>query len=112
MKEEDKNEVLQDEFNKPSFLWREAPSTIGSDKINVYYTDFVVDDILLSYYRYATQIKLLDPEDPESHFDETQKIEFDDKLVDRILSLCAGEFELNNEDPFYAQQIQRTTTKI
>lgn len=112
IREEDKNEVLQDEFNKPSFLWRESPYTIGSDAINVYYDDFSVDIISLSYYRYANQIKLLDPEDPESQFNETQKIEFDDKLVDRILSLCAGEFELNNEDPFYQQQVQRASVKI
>lgn len=112
MKEEDANEVLQDEFNKPSFTWRESPFTIGSDAINVYYDDFSVDSIVLSYYRYATQIALLDPEDPESRFNETQKIEFDDKLVDRILSVCAGEFELNNEDPFYQQQLQRAVTKI
>lgn len=112
MKEEDKNEVLQDEFNKPSFLWRESLYTIGSDAINVYYDDFSVDNISLSYYRYANQIVLLDPDDPESQFNETQKIEFDDKLTDRIISLCAGEFELNNEDPFYQQQIQRVVTKI
>lgn len=112
IKEEDKNEVLQDEFNKPSFLWRESPYTIGSDAINVYYDDFSVDKVYLSYYRYATQIALLDPEDPESQFNENKKIEFDDKLVDRILSLCAGEFELNNEDPFYVQQTQRAATKI
>jgi len=111
-KEENKNEILMDEFQRPSFLWREAPFNINSDSIKVYYEDFKVDEILLSYYRYAQQISLIDSEDPESQFDENKKLEFDDKVIDRILSSAAGEFELNNEDPFFQQQKQRTITKI
>ena len=99
IKSDDKNEILQDKFNKPSFLEREAPFNITSDNIRVYRDEFEINRIFLSYYRYPVQIKLLTEEDPESDFDNSINPEFDDKFVDRILSLATGEFELNSENP-------------
>lgn len=66
---ENLNEVLQDEFNKPSFEWDEVPYTINSNLLSVY-TDntFSISEILLNYYRYPNQIKLLDEYDSESDF--------------------------------------------
>ncbi len=50
---ENLNEILQDEFNKPSFEWREAPYTVNSNQISVYNDwDFSVTELLLNYYRY------------------------------------------------------------
>ena len=112
IREEDKNELLQDEFNKPSFLWRESLYTVSSNQINVYFDEFIVDNIVLSYYRYPRKITLLNPFDPESTFDETQEIEFDDKTIDRIISICAGEFDTNNSDPRFQIQKQRIINKI
>lgn len=95
VKDDDKNEFLQDEFNKPSFEARESLFNINSDNLKVYIQDFTIDKILLSYYRYPVQIRLLDEEDPESDFDNTINPEFDDKFVDRIISIASGESELN-----------------
>lgn len=97
IKDDDSGEILQDEFNSPSFEAREAPFHITSNTIKVYKKDFSYTKIYLSYYRYPVQIKLTDEEDPESGFNLNFSPEFDDKLVDRIISLAAGEFELNNE---------------
>lgn len=101
-------EILNDEDNKPSFKWREAPYTIASNLINVY-TDntFSVDEILLSYYRYPTQIALIDPYNPESNFDETITIDWDAKSLDRIISLTAGEFDMNTNNPRFQLQNAR-----
>ena len=108
IKTENLNSILQDEFNKPSFKWREAPMTINSDTLSVYVDDFSVETLLLNYYRYPRQIKLLNPSDPESKFDETQEIEWDDKSLDRIISLTAGEFDMNNLDQRFQIQNLRT----
>jgi hypothetical protein len=99
-KAENLPEILNDEDNKPSFKWREAPYLIASNKVNVY-TDntFSVDEIFLTYYRYPNKIALVDPYNPESDFDETIKIEWDAKSLDRIISLTAGEFDLNTNNP-------------
>ncbi len=101
-------EILTDEDNKPSFKWREAPYTIASNLVNVY-TDntFSVDEILLSYYRYPTQIALLDPYNPESKFNESIEIEWDAKSLDRIISLTAGEFDMNTNNPRFQIQNAR-----
>lgn len=109
---ESENEIMQDEHNCPSFLWREAPFIISSDSIKVLYLDFSVEEIILTFYRYPKQIALLDPNDPESQFDNSISLDFDNKVIDRIVSLIAGEFELNNENPFFQQQKQRVASKL
>lgn len=107
-KAENISEILKDEDNKPSFKWREAPYFIASNQVSVY-TDntFSVDEILLSYYRYPTEIALVDPYNPESNFNETIKIEWDAKSLDRIISLTAGEFDLNTNNPRFQAQNAR-----
>lgn len=104
LKTENINAILQDEDNKPSFLWRESCYTANSDLISVYTDDFIVDNILLDYYRYPQQISLVNPFDPESQFDETKEIEWDVKSLDRIISICAGEFDINEGNPRFQLQ--------
>jgi hypothetical protein len=105
---ENLQELLHDENNKPSFKWREAIFNINSNNISIYNDkDFKVDYILLSYYRYPNQISLIDSDNPESKFRET-KIEWDDKSLDRIISLSAGETDMNDLNPRY--QLQQTRT--
>ncbi len=111
-KEENKTDWLQDENYKPSFLWRESFYNIANDKINVYYEDFTVETIVLSYYRKPTQIALINPADPESKFNELFIIDFEDHITDRIISLCAGEFALNENDPIFQAQKQRVVSKL
>lgn len=112
IKDDNKVEILQDEFNKPSFLAREAPLTISSDKIYIYNDGFTHDNLFLSYYRYPAQIKLLVEDDPESPFDTDVNPEFDDKFMDRVISMAASEFEINASDPKYQVNIQRAIQKI
>ena len=101
---ENLSEIIQDEFNKPSFKWRESPYTINANTVSVYVDDFSVDNILLTYYRYPNQISLIDPNDPESEFNELVKLEWDDKALDRIISMCAGEFDIKQNNPRYQLQ--------
>jgi len=102
---ENLNQILEDENNKPSFKWRESCFTINNDKISVY-TDrkFKVNYILLNYYRYPNQISLVNPFDPESEFTPEIQIEWDEKSLDRILSICAGEFDINENNPRFQLQ--------
>lgn len=93
--------LLEDEFNKPSFDYREAPFKIGEGKVIAYHNDFTYDSVLFTYYRYPEQIALVDPDDPESQFDTTKNPEWDDKNNNRILDSTAARFFLNNDDPKY-----------
>jgi hypothetical protein len=98
IKDDNKTEILQDEFNKPSFIAREAPFTMASKNFHLYKDGFTHDKLHLSYYRYPVQIKLVVEDDPESQFDTAFDPEFDDIFVDRILSMAASEFEINEEN--------------
>lgn len=106
---ENSEEILFDEYNKPSFKWREAPYRVNSNKLSVYNgKDFKVDYILMTYYRYPNQIQLIDPDNPESQFNENIQIEWDNKSLDRILSICAGESDMNENNPRFQLQQART----
>lgn len=112
IKDDNSIEIMQDEFNKPSFIAREAPFTFSSDKLAVFKDDFTNDELYLSYYRYPVQIRLLDEEDPESGFDPNFEFEFDDKFVDRIISMAVSEMKINNEDPSFKISKQQAIQKL
>lgn len=104
---ENLNEVLQDEFQKPSFEWREAPYTVNSDKLSIYTDNFEIPEILLNYYRYPNQIRLVNEFNPESDFDENHPIEWDDKSLDDIISLMVFNLDINESNPRYQLQTLR-----
>ena len=104
---ENLNEIMFNEFLKPSFDWREAPYTINSDQLSIYKDNFTIDSLLLNYYRYPNQIKLQDPENPESDFDSTE-IEWDDKSLDDIISLMVANLDMNGGNPRFQINTLRT----
>jgi len=91
---------LNDEFTKPSFEYRESLYTIGSGSINVYAEDFDITSVLLNYYRYPIQIGLQNPNNPESDFIDID-LDFDEKVINRILSAAAMSYTVNDGDPRY-----------
>lgn len=93
--------ILSDEFNKPSFDYREAPFKIGNGQVITYQDNFTYKELLLTYYRYPQQISLIDPENPESTFDTSKNPEWDNKSNNRIIDSAAARFFLNNNDPKY-----------
>ena len=112
IKDEDRNNILRDSNQNPSFKYRETPFLISSDEIIIYTTgDFTIDSAFFSYYRYPLQIGLINPEDPESPFNSINP-EFDDKLVNRIIDLCASEFSLNTDDQKYQAEKLNAINKI
>ena len=112
IKDDNKTEILQDEFNKPSFIAREAPLSMGNNRIFLYKEDFTHTKLFLSYYRYPKQISLIDPDNPESQFTPSANPEFDDLLLDRILSLASSEFEVNVENPKFQIDRMRATEQL
>ena len=112
IKDDNKTEILQDEFNGPSFLAREAPMSMANNKFYLYKDSFTHENLFLSYYRHPKQIQLLDPDNPESQFDPNINPEFDDLLLDRILSMAASEFEINTEGQKFQIDRMRATEQL
>jgi len=102
-------EYLQDEYLKPSFEWDETLYTINSDFISIY-TDntFKTADIFLNYYRYPSQLTLINDNNPESDFDSKSLIEWDDKSLDDIISLMVFNLDINQNNPRFQLQTLRT----
>jgi hypothetical protein len=105
---ENLNEVLQDEYSKPSFEWDESIYTINSDQLSIYVDDFQISDILLNYYRYPSQLRLIDDNDPESDFTNDSLVEWDDKSLDDIVSLMVFNNDINMNNPRFQLQTLRT----
>jgi hypothetical protein len=112
VKDENLNYILSDEDNKPSFEYRESTYQIVNNNVLVYTDDFTVDKLVLSYYRYPQQVRLQDPTNPESPFDDSFSPEWDDRIVDRIISIAAGEYDLNGNNPRFQAQQQRVVNKF
>lgn len=112
IKNQNKDEILNDEFNKPSFLYRESPYYISEDSVKIFVDDFKMDKVILDYYRYPVQLRLVDEDNPESDFDEDFQIEFDDKLIDRIVSEAVFLIQVNNKESQFQVNSQISKTKI
>lgn len=102
--------LLADENSKPSFKFRETFYTIGDNKVQVYKDDFKVTSHM-SYYRYPVQIELEKPDNPESNFKDKQ-LDFDDKLINRIILMTVALHELSSDDPKYQAFKQETIQKF
>lgn len=112
IKDDDSTEIMSDEFNQPSFFAREAPFIFSSDSLVIYKDNFTNEELFLSYYRYPQQIKLLNEDDPESDFDPKFEFEFDDKFVDRIISMAVSEYKINDGDASFQINKQQATQKL
>lgn len=108
LRTENLSEVVEDELSKPSFEWRQALYTINSNNLSVYTEKkFDITEILLNYYRYPNQIKLLDENSAESDFNENFPIEWDDKSLDDIITIMCLNNDINENNPRFQAQIAR-----
>lgn len=89
---------LADEFTSPSFEYRETIFNIGGNNINVFYKDFDVDKVYLTYYRYPKPLRLQNPDNPESDFDDSFELDFDDRVINRIISATVSNFDYNTSN--------------
>ena len=97
-KQENVEELLCDEANKPSFPYRETFYTITDDHVNVYFEDFSISKVYLTYYRCPVQIDI----EGYIRHDGTQSTninsEWDDRVINRILNAATQQFHLNSDN--------------
>lgn len=111
VKAENVDNLYVDSNYEPSFKFRETFYTIAKDAIQVYKKNFNIDSADLSYYRYPKQVELSDTENPESNFLE-EELDFDDKLINRILFMTVSLHSLSSDDPKYQAFKQETIQKF
>ena len=98
IKHENEEEVLRDKFNKPSFEYREAPYTIGKNAVNIFNGDFKINRVLLNYYRHPIQLDIAGYTNINNKPSVSVIPEFQDEVIDRILSIAAKEFNINSDN--------------
>lgn len=108
IKDIDSDVILNDEFNRPSFKYREAPYTFSNNSLKIFTDDFKIDEVVLNYYRYPKEIKLIDEDDPEQGLDDSYSLDFDEKSLNSITSLIAREFDINtSNERFQLQELRQ-----
>lgn len=108
VKDTDNDVILNDEFLKPSFKYREAPYIFTDNKVRIFTNDeFEVTNVNLTYYKYPNFIKLINEENPEEGIEDIV-LDFDDKALEKISSILAREFDINNSNQRFQMQEFRT----
>ena len=105
------NQLYHDKNREPSFKYRETFYTISDSNVQVYKKDFKVEKTEMYYYRYPVQVNLEDEDDPESKF-LTGQLEFNDKLLNRIILSTVALNNLSTDDPKYQAFKQETIQKF
>lgn len=111
VKGENVSNLLVDFHSAPSFKFRDTFYTISKNAVQVFKTDFNINSTEMSYYRYPKQIELINPDNPESQF-KNEQLEFDDKLINRIIFMTVALHELSSDDPKYQAFKQETIQKF
>lgn len=111
VKGENVSNLLIDSHSVPSFKFRDTFYTIAKDAVQVFKTDFDINSATMSYYRYPVQIELENPDNPESQF-KNEQLDFDDKLINRIILATVALHELSSDDPKYQAFKQETIQKF
>lgn len=89
--------VVDDNYNAPSFDYREAPVSIANNWLNIFTKDFTINKAVLTYYRYP---KSIDIEGYVKGGKASQNInpEGDKRFIDRVITMAALDFARNNSD--------------
>lgn len=84
---------FNDQYNSPSFEHKETFITVSADKLQVYKTDFSVNSVFLTYYRYPKAVDIAG----YTKLDNTASTNIDPELVDEyvneIIDWCVAEVD-------------------
>lgn len=106
--------IVKDPFRKPSFKWGETVVTMMNSAFRIWSMDeFQVESADLYYYRFPKDISVSGSVDPSTGVtsSQEQQCEFKDDLVeviiDRAVSIIAGDIESVNEYQISNTSVQR-----
>jgi uncharacterized protein with GYD domain len=98
-KPKNKNALLQDENNNPSFEYEQTLINLAGDKVLVFKTDFDVERQFLTYYKEVKKIDLEGYKTINGSPSVTINPDEPDHYVNEIVNLCAVEVIRRYENP-------------
>ena len=93
------NTLLKDENNNPSFDYEETIAIISEDKLKVYYNDFKIDKVFLTYYREPGKIDIEGYIKLDGTYSANINPDISDSLVYEILNRIVLEVARSYENP-------------
>lgn len=97
IKDENRHLLDFDIQNEPSFYYRETFYNLSENNVKIYKKDFEIDEVKLSYYRYPKKINFSGFIMADGTPSVNQDPEFDDRIMDRVISIASKDFNLDNE---------------
>lgn len=88
----------RDNFNNPSFEYSETFITVSSDGLQVYKTDFDVNKVYLTYYRYPINIDIEGYIKIDQTPSTTINPELTDDFVNEIIDRCVADVQRSFEN--------------
>ena len=99
IKDKNYSTILSDNYNKPSFEYREAPFLIANNNINLFTnSEFDVEKVQISYYRYPKPMNIEGWINEEGIPSQDSNPEGDEKFINKVISMAATDFARNNYD--------------
>lgn len=100
-KTENLEALYSDEFNEPSFKFRETFYTFTDDGVKVYLdkdSSFSINRVELNYYRYPIEVDIEGYVKSDGIHSRNVDCEFEDRVVNKILDICVKVFDMNTEN--------------
>lgn len=93
-----KDVLVQNSMQSPSFEYRETLGVINSDKVSIYKNDFAVNNMYLSYYFLPTEIDIRGYIDLDGNQSKDTMTELSIDNIDKVIDRCVVEVAQNYED--------------
>lgn len=98
IKDKNYTQVLSDNYNKPSFEYRETPIIVADSRLNVFISDFDITKVVLTYYRYPKSIDIDGYITDAGQNSADVNPEGDKRFIDVVISMAATDYARNYGD--------------
>lgn len=92
------NPILQDAATGPNFDYEETPCILSEGKLKIYYDDFSINQVLVTYYRKPKQIDIAGYTRIDGSPSTDVDPEFPDEHVNQIINILVTEIERQSRD--------------
>lgn len=91
-------EILADDFNTPQFDFQETPCIIINNQIKIYFSDFLIKKVYISYYKTPTQIDISGYTKIDGSISSDVDSELSDDNIEEILNRLVVEIKRQTKD--------------
>lgn len=103
--------LLQNDNQSPSFDYRETLALLNNNKVSIYFNDFSVDEVFLTYYREPVDLDIKGYTNIDGTPSVDQMIDLEDINIEEIINRTAVE-ALRNYESTEQMQLQQQAQQL